>query len=89
MVLVVQRDLGAQLSGGLVDFEQVRRRNAIGEPVMVFVGGTDGSAQVAPRRQVLGDASRVVAVRVKHGRTLSGFTVSVRLALTAAAVLPM
>ena len=45
---VVQLGLGAQLTGGLDDLEFVGGGNAVGEPVVVAVGGGHGRAEVLP-----------------------------------------
>ena len=67
VLFVVQHCLGAQLAGGLVNFEVGSVIDAIGEPVVVLVGGRDRRSEVATRRQVLADAAVVVAGRRKFG----------------------
>ena len=64
----VQLGLGAKLTGGLDDLEFVGGGDAVGEPVVVAVGGGHGRADVPSGRQVLADAAIVVAVRREHGR---------------------
>ena len=87
--LVVEHCFGTQLAGGGVDLEVVRCRDAVGQPVVVGVGGPDRRAQVGARSGVLPDAAVVIPVRGNTGDSGVGGASCTRLAVTAVAVLPV